>query len=178
MSGIVHESGKISDPSRGTKEEQALSCPAPTLPAMFEWMQDHPGVVWSFVVASIVVFLGSALVMPALAVRIPADYFAHHRRPPGRWADQHPAIRLVIHIVKNVLGGLFMLAGAAMLFLPGQGLLTLLIGFLILDFPGKYGFDKWLIRRRPVHRSINWLRRQRGREPLRVPTRDPRSNVS
>lgn len=63
-----------------------------------------------------------------------------------------------------------MLAGLAMLALPGQGLLTLLLGFLMIDLPGKYRFEKWLVRRRWVHRPINWMRRSRGREALNLST--------
>ncbi len=38
---------------------------------------------------------------------------------------------------RNLYGGLLIIAGVIMLFTPGQGLLTLLAGFLLLDFPGK-----------------------------------------
>jgi hypothetical protein len=135
---------------------------------MLEWIQDHQAIFWTLGAASIVVFIGSLLAMPALAVRIPADYFAHARRPPSRWADQHPLVRQILQVGKNVLGYVFVLAGLAMLVLPGQGLLTVLVGFLLVDFPGKYRFEKWLLRRRCVLRPINWLRRRAGREPLRV----------
>lgn len=118
------------------------------------------------------VFIGSLLAMPALAARIRADYFNHDERPRGRWAEQHPLVRLALRIGKNLLGCAFVLAGVAMLVLPGQGLLTLLVGFLLIDFPGKYRFEKWLVRRRYVLRSINWLRRRARREPLQVAVSD------
>jgi hypothetical protein len=53
-----------------------------------------------------------------------------------------------------------------MLLLPGQGVLTILIGIVLLDFPGKYRLERWAVRHRPVYRSINWLRR--GREPIEL----------
>jgi hypothetical protein len=135
---------------------------------MLEWTQDHQAILWTLGAASFVVFIGSLLVMPALVVRIPADYFAHARRPPSRWADQHPLVRQIMRVGKNVLGCVFVLAGLAMLVLPGQGLLTLLVGFLLLDFPRKYQFEKWLLRRRYVLRPINWLRHRAGRQPLQI----------
>jgi hypothetical protein len=52
--------------------------------------------------------------------------------------------------------------------LPGQGLLTLLLGFLLLDFPGKYALEKRLIARPRVHAAVDWLRRRARREPLEV----------
>jgi hypothetical protein len=135
---------------------------------MLAWIEHHQVILWTLGAASVVVFLGSILLMPALAVRIRPDYFTHARRPPSRWADQHPLVRQTLRVGKNVLGCVFMLAGIAMLVLPGQGLLTLLIGFLMVDFPGKYRFEKWLVRRRYVLRPINWLRRRAGRDPLQV----------
>ena len=53
-----------------------------------------------------------------------------------------------------------------MLLLPGQGVLTMLLGFIMVDLPGKYRFERWLVARPLVLRSINMLRRRAGREPL------------
>ncbi|MCC6907200.1 MAG: hypothetical protein IT430_04600 [Phycisphaerales bacterium] len=140
---------------------------------MFDWFDDHPGPLIALGVASLVVFVGSLVAVPAIAVRIPADYFTHSKRPPGRWQNLPPALRWTLRIGKNVLGVVLVIAGLAMLALPGQGLLTLILGVLLIEGPGKYRFEKWLVRRRWVHRPINWLRRKRGREPLRLD--DPRS---
>lgn len=74
----------------------------------------------------------------------------------------------MILLVKNLLGLVILLMGIAMLFLPGQGLLTMLIGILMLDFPGKFRCERWFVSRRPVLRSINWLRRKSGKPRLRV----------
>ena len=135
---------------------------------MLEWMQDHQAILWTLSAASLVTFFASLILVPVLVVRIPPDYFTHRVRPRSRWADQHPLIRLTLRVGKNVLGGLFVLAGIAMLVLPGQGLLTMLIGFLMLDGPGKYRFEKWLIARPFVRRPINWLRARAGHAPLEV----------
>lgn len=135
---------------------------------MFEWIDDHQALVWTVGSASVAIFIASLLIIPALVVRIPPDYFTHETRPPSPWANQHPFVRLAILVGKNLLGGVLMLAGIAMLVLPGQGLLTLLVGFFLVDFPGKYRFEKWLIAQRYILRPINWLRNRRGRMPLRV----------
>ncbi len=135
---------------------------------MFDWFEDHHGLLIALGIASLVAFVGTVVAVPAIAVRIPADYFTHSKRPPGRWQNLSPALRWTARIAKNVLGVLFVIAGLAMLALPGQGLLTLVLGVLLIDGPGKYRFEKWMVRRRWVHRPINWLRRKRGREPLQV----------
>jgi hypothetical protein len=75
----------------------------------------------------------------------------------------------VVIVAKNLLGILLALAGLVMLVVPGQGLLTLVAGLMLVDFPGKYRLERWLATRPPVWRSINWLRRRAGREPLEQP---------
>jgi hypothetical protein len=141
---------------------------------VLQWIESHPALLWSLGGASVAVFVASLLAMPAIVVRIPADYFAHDHRPPSRFAEQHRAVRLLLLITKNTLGGLLMLGGVAMLVLPGQGLLTLLVGFLLIDFPGKYRLEAWLVSRRVVHRPINWLRRRRDHPPLVIAPRHRR----
>lgn len=59
-----------------------------------------------------------------------------------------------------------------MLVLPGQGLLTLLLGITMIDFPGKRKLELWLIRKAPLNDAANWLRNQYGHSPLRLPEND------
>lgn len=113
-------------------------------------------------------FVGTLLLVPWLVLRVPADYFSAGRRPGLPWAEQHPLLRALLLLGKNLLGLLILLMGIAMLVLPGQGLLTMLIGLLLLDFPGKFRLERWLVQRRPVLRSINWLRQRRGHAPLQL----------
>lgn len=60
----------------------------------------------------------------------------------------------------------FLLFGALMLVLPGQGILTILISITLLDFHGKFRLQRWVVSRPGVLDSINWLRKRRGRDPL------------
>jgi hypothetical protein len=137
---------------------------------MLDWMGQHKGLLWVIGTGSIVLFVASLFAIPPLVVRIPADYFTHAKRPPSPWANERPFVRVAVAIAKNIFGGILMLAGLLMFLLPGQGMLTLLIGFLLIDFPGKYRFEKWLIGRSYIHRPINWIRRRRKRPPLKVPS--------
>lgn len=132
------------------------------------WLEQHPGITWTAAIVSLVLFVGSLLALPPVVARIPEDYFAHRRRPPGRWSGRHPVMRVSFRVVKNALGVVLLLTGAAMLVLPGQGILTMVVGFLLLDFPGKYGFERRLLARRFVRRPLDWLRRRAGQPPLRV----------
>ena len=143
---------------------------------MIDWIQEHRGLFACMTAVSALLFVASLLLVPALGVRIPADYFEGEERPPGRWSHRHPLVRLILMIGRNILGILFIGAGVAMLVLPGQGLLTVLVGVLLIDFPGKYRFERWLLSRPRVHRAINWLRRRAGAEPLRLEGRSTSSS--
>jgi hypothetical protein len=136
---------------------------------MVEWVADHEGLVAALFALSTALFFASLLGLPILIVRIPADYFTRKTPPPSSWRGRHPAVRAAILVVKNVLGVLFVLAGIAMLFLPGQGILAILIGITLLNFPGKRALELRIARSRPVLRAINWIRTRSHRPPLQVP---------
>jgi hypothetical protein len=133
---------------------------------MLDWIGDHSTLLWITGAVSLVVLVASFFLAPLVVARIRPDYFAHDKRPDRSWIDFPPAVRIAIHIGKNVLGVILLLAGLVMLVTPGPALLTLLVGFFLLDFPGKYRFEKWLVARPFIHRPINWLRRRSGRVPL------------
>jgi hypothetical protein len=48
-------------------------------------------------------------------------------------------------------------------------LLTLLVGLLVMNFPGKYQLERWLVLRPGVLRGLNWLRRRRDHAPFDTP---------
>ncbi len=45
-----------------------------------------------------------------------------------------------------------------MLALPGQGVLTIIIGLVLMEFPGKYHAERLVINRPSVLAAINWIR--------------------
>jgi len=124
--------------------------------------------VWSLLLLLGVPFVATLLFVPWAVVRIPSDYFRHGHRRPVPWSSYHPVLRLLLLLGKNLLALVLLLMGVAMLLLPGQGLLTMLVGLLLLDFPGKFNCERWLVSRGPVLKAINWLRRKRQRPPLVV----------
>ncbi|MBH0187712.1 MAG: hypothetical protein HP493_02335 [Nitrospira sp.] len=116
-------------------------------------------------VLSIVFFVGSLIAIPFILVRLPADFF--DIRVPRPWMeDHHPVLRVLGHLVKNVVGAIFLFAGFLMLFLPGQGILTMLIGISMLDFPGKRKVEAKLIGQPAVLNAINGMREKFGKPPL------------
>ncbi len=133
---------------------------------MIQWIQTHAAVAWWLAGLSALAFVGTLIIVPIIVVRIPSDYFEHASRQPAPWADQHVIVRVLLLATKNVLGGCLFLVGLAMLVFPGQGLLTIAIGLMLLDFPGKYRAERRLVAWKPVLQAINWLRRRAGRTPL------------
>lgn len=115
---------------------------------------------------SLLMIVGSIVVVPWLVIRMPRDFLV--RDPPlsTEWGHHHPVVRLLLKVVKNVLAYCVIAAGVAMLVLPGQGVLTIVGGILLADFPGKHRLLRWIITRPQVLRGINWLRERARREPL------------
>lgn len=118
-------------------------------------------------VLSIVFFVGSLIAIPFVLVRLPADFF--DVRVPRAWMeDHHPVLRVMGHLVKNVVGAIFLFVGFLMLFLPGQGILTMLIGITMLDFPGKRNIEAKIIGQPTVLSAINGMRKKLGKQPLTI----------
>ena len=116
-------------------------------------------------ILSIVFFVGSLIAIPFILVRIPTDFF--DIRVPRPWMeDHHPVLRVLGHLVKNLVGAIFLFVGFLMLFLPGQGILTMLIGISMLDFPGKRKLEAKMIGQPAVLNTINGMREKFGKPPL------------
>jgi hypothetical protein len=116
-------------------------------------------------IASAIGFVGSLIAIPMILVRLPSDYF-DTRTPRHCMKDHHPALRLSGLIIKNIVGIVFLLAGFAMLFLPGQGLLTMLIGISLMDFPGKRQLEAKMVGQPTLLGIINGMRRKFDKPPL------------
>ena len=134
------------------------------LMSLFEFITDH--IEWLIAFSLISAVLTLALV-PVLITKIPADYFSHRHRLPIR--KRHPLISLTIKALKNILGAVFLLIGFVLLFLPGQGLILIFVGLMIMNYPGKYALERWLIQRRGVLPTLNALRVRYGKPPLLPP---------
>ncbi len=116
-------------------------------------------------IASIIGFIGSLIAIPWILVRLPSDYF--DIRVPRYWMkDHHPVLRLMGLVVKNILGAIFLAVGFLMLFVPGQGLLTMLIGISFLDFPKKRYLEAKIIGQHTILNVVNAMRHKFNKPPL------------
>lgn len=116
-------------------------------------------------IVSVVAFVGSLLAIPWILLRLPADYF-DVRVPRMFLAHTNPVLRSVAVVLKNIVGFILLLAGIAMLVLPGQGVLTVLMGISLMDFPKKRLLEAKLIGQPLVFSGINRLRARFGKPPL------------
>ena len=121
-----------------------------------------------FAVGFMVVMLaGSVLVAGALLVKVPPLYFQDfHARDV--WNDRHPVLRGVGKIGKNLLGVVLLGLGVLLSLpgVPGPGLLTMLIGLVLVDLPGKRKLERSILGRPSVLRTVNRLRKRFGEPPL------------
>lgn len=135
---------------------------------ILEWIQNNREVVWWLGTLSIAMFIGTLIAIPCLVMRIPDDYYLQDGRKRPPMFHDRKVLRIIYLIAKNVIGYIFIGVGIVMLVLPGQGILTMLVGAILINFPGKQGFVRWMVSRHSVLRSVNWLRRRAGRRPLTV----------
>jgi hypothetical protein len=112
--------------------------------------------------------LVTVIAVPWVIVRLPEKYFCSSYEPEPAFENYPAPIRLLLIGGKNLLGIALVVAGIAMLVLPGQGVIAVLIGVMLLDFPGKKRMERWLIRRGPVLKFANWLRSKWHKKPFVV----------
>ena len=126
-------------------------------------------VLWWASGLSLVGFVGTLIAVPWVVSRLPSDYFNREQREVWRNLAGEPWYALLLGALKNILGALLVLLGLIMLVTPGQGLLTLLVGLLLMNFPGKYQLERWLVCRPGVLKALDWLRKRRGQPPFEPP---------
>jgi hypothetical protein len=128
-------------------------------------------ITWQSVLLGVLLFLVtftiSLAIVSFIMVKIPPNYFQKDH-PRNLWSDRHPAVRFLGVLAKNVLGVVLVALGILMSIpgVPGQGILTILLGIMLLDFPGKRSLEYKLVSRPPVLKAINKLRHRFGEPGL------------
>jgi len=139
---------------------------------MFDFVSDViSGMTWQRALVGVALFLvtftGSLGLVSLILIKLPADYFCSHY-DRQLWSGRAPALRIAAAIGKNVLGVLLIVLGIIMALpgVPGQGLLTVLLGVMLVDFPGKDRLEQKLLQRPTIRNSIDRLRARFGKPPL------------
>lgn len=146
--------------------------------AMPEWLSSRLPEGWNGwhlaalgLVVGVVSAVVSGLVVAFVIARLPADYFINPQSRRG-YQFRHPILRVLLVLIRNLVG--YFLIGLGVILslpgVPGQGLLTILMGVMLIDFPGKFRLEQWLISRPAVLDVVNRVRSKIGRQPLLLET--------
>lgn len=114
-------------------------------------------------VSSLLMLVLSALGLPWVIGRLPSDFFLQKANPPRR--SFFCTLRL---IVRNLLALLLLIAGMAMLVLPGQGMLCIVMALALSDLPCKWRVMQHLVSTPSLSAVLNWIRQSRGRPPFEL----------
>ena len=139
---------------------------------MTEWLTEFwQTLTWARVLLGVGIFAASLAISFAsifvVLVKIPANYFSPHYTydflPDSKWFVRWGAV-----IAKNLLGVFLILLGIVLSLpgVPGQGILTILLGIIMLDIPGKRPIEAKIIQRPMVLSAANNLRARWGKPPL------------
>jgi hypothetical protein len=124
---------------------------------------------WWGLALSLVLFAGSIALVTVIVIGWPVDQFRRAGHLP-LWSHRHPVIRVTGMVMKNLAGAIVVALGIVMALpgVPGQGVLTALIGFTLLSFPGKAKLERRLISRPAVFKTVNGLRARFHKPPLEL----------
>ena len=141
---------------------------------MSDWFNElWAGLTLGRVLVGVGLFLTSLLLsfgaIAIVMVKIPANYFSSHYvqdfLPNSSWIVRWGAV-----ILKNIFGVLLIGLGIILSLpgVPGQGILTILLGLIMLDIPGKRPVEARIIKRPTVLAAINNLRQRYGKPVLEL----------
>ncbi len=120
--------------------------------------------VWFLASLAFTLIVGALIV-----VNLPQNYFSS-RFDGQLFSDSSPLLRLILIPLKNLVGLAMMILGIVLSLpgVPGQGLLTILLGLILLDIPGKRALEARIVGRPAILSVLNKLRARFGKPPLEV----------
>jgi hypothetical protein len=136
---------------------------------LLNWIDTHSSVLVYAGLFSFLMTLTAAVSVPFIINMLSDDYFIKEKRRSNIKTIPEYFILIISLVIKNTIGILLFISGFAMLFMPGQGLLTLFISFLFIDYPGKWKLQRRVVRNREIHNALNWIRRKGGKDNFKIP---------
>ena len=133
--------------------------------ALLAWGRAHQGLLLALGIGSAAMFAGTLVAVPVVICRLPRDLYTRRRARRALPAG----IGIGVALVRNLAGLAIVAAGILMLVLPGQGLLSIVIGLALMDFPGKRALERRLLGDRRVFAVMNAIRGRFGQPPLEAP---------
>ena len=132
---------------------------------IYEWLEKNSYILLYLGVFSFCIFFMSIFGIKYFAAKIPKDYFTNKQRV-SKIKEISIVLWLFYIITKNLIGYIFIILGILALVLPGQGILMILIGLVMSDYPGKQNLERRVISIKTVRRGVNWLRKKSGVEEI------------
>ncbi len=121
-------------------------------------------IAWGALFSVLAIIASYGLIVIGM-IKIPADYFSSQYVKKSN-EDKHFSVRWGALIIKNAIGFLLIIAGIIMIFTPGPGVPTILLGLIMMDIPGKRPLEAKLIQRPMVLSAVNDLRAKYNKPPL------------
>jgi len=112
---------------------------------------------------SALIFVASLIFTPFLVSKIPQDYFTN---PKYHQLDIEHFGHVIAVVARSILGFLLILLGLVMLFTPGQGILAIIVGLFLMEFPGKKRLEHKIIKNEITFKSLNWMREKFNKPPF------------
>ena len=138
-----------------------------SLSDLFSAMSWRGFLIWALIFVG--TFFINLAIVSFILVKIPANHFSKSRKTKF-WSGPRPLLHAAGVVGKNI-GGLLLVAVGIVLSLPGvpgQGLLTVLLGIMLLDFPGRRRLEQKLLSRPSIINAINGLRARFDKPPLEL----------
>lgn len=131
------------------------------------FFEPYSGLILALIIITMILFFATLILGPFVIGRLRQDFFLDDpEEEPVRRSLPLRILKAAGLVVKNLLGLVLLAAGIAMLFTPGQGLLTIIMGLCLINFPGKRKLLKKLTSTDKVRRGLNWIRRKLKKPPF------------
>lgn len=92
------------------------------------------------------------------------DFFVHEK---DHWYNAlSEPLRITVLILQNLIGYFLLIIGFALLFLPGQGLLTIMVALILIHFPYKQKLVRALVRKPLFLKTLNAIREKYKKTPF------------
>ncbi len=132
---------------------------------LLEYTNTYKNFIFWISLVSLTIFIISILSIRWLVLLIPENYFKEKKN--SIFKEEYFFYWIAFKFIKNSLGYLLIIGGILMLVLPGQGILTIFIGMILSDYPGKYHIEKKIIQSSIILRTINSIRKKSGKKSLK-----------
>ncbi|MDA7796525.1 hypothetical protein N9A24_01570 [Gammaproteobacteria bacterium] len=133
----------------------------------FLWLAEYPALLMGLGITSIFIFILSLVGVSWFVALIPEDYFTGASRRSSKFKENAPLLSFLLLIAKNLLGFCLILGGFLMIVLPGQGLLTIITGLFLINYPGKFQLEQKIVTIPAVFNALNWIRLKAKKPPLK-----------